>query len=59
MIGFIYFMITAPQRLQSEDYQIRHEALQLMYQKGSRTPIEPSSVVAIANPGNATPDGAQ
>ena len=50
IIGFLYFMIMAPEKLQSEDYQIRHEALELIREKGSSTQIKPSSLDAIANP---------
>jgi len=30
VIGFMYFMVVAPEKLQSEDYQIRHETLELI-----------------------------
>lgn len=49
-IGFLYFMIRAPEKLQSEEYQLRHESLQLIKQKGSSIEISPSSLEAIANP---------
>src|ERR1700674_5560253 len=35
IIGFLYFMIWDPKRLQSEEYQLRHESLELIRQKGS------------------------
>lgn len=48
-LGFIYFALIRPEKLQSEDYQIRHESLQIIQQKGGKTlPIE--SIEAIANP---------
>ena len=50
IIGFFYFMIFAPHRLQSEEYQIRHEALELIKEKGSPIEISPSSLDAITNP---------
>ncbi|MBP6012037.1 MAG: hypothetical protein KBA31_07405 [Alphaproteobacteria bacterium] len=50
VVGFLWFMVKAPEKLQSEDYQIRHEALQLIRQKGSKFLIAPSSLEAIANP---------
>jgi len=53
ILGFFYFMIFAPDKLQSEDYQIRHETLELIKQKGSSVEIEPSSLHAIANPAHA------
>jgi hypothetical protein len=50
IVGFFYFMIAGPQRLQSEEYQIRHEALELIREKGSSFEVKPSSVDSIANP---------
>jgi hypothetical protein len=50
LIGFLYFMIYAPEKLQSEDYQIRHETLELIRQKGTTLEISPSSLNVIANP---------
>jgi hypothetical protein len=50
ILGFLYFMIFAPEKLQSEDYQLRHETLELIRQKGSSVAIAPSSLEAIANP---------
>jgi hypothetical protein len=54
VLGFFYFMIFAPQRLQSEEYQIRHETLELIKEKGSSVEIAPSSLEAIANPVHST-----
>lgn len=45
-----YFTIVNPAKLQSEDYQLRRQALELIQQKGSRFPIDAGSVEAIANP---------
>ena len=50
IIGFFYFMLFAPERLQSEDYQLRHETLQLIKTKGSELAVLPSSLEAISNP---------
>jgi hypothetical protein len=50
IFGFLYFMIVDPSKLQSEEYQIRHEALEVIKQKGSSVEIIPSSLEAIANP---------
>jgi hypothetical protein len=50
LIGFFYFMVRDPTKLQSEEYQIRHEALEVIKQKGSSVEIIPSSLEAIANP---------
>ena len=48
--GFFYFMIAAPEKLQSEEYQLRHETIELIKQKGSAIEVSPSSLEAIANP---------
>lgn len=48
-LGFAYFALAKPEKLQSEDYQIRHESLQIIQQKGKKA-ISLSSVAAIANP---------
>jgi hypothetical protein len=53
ILGFLYFMIFDPHRLQSEEYQIRHETLELIRQKGSTVELTPSSLEAIANPVHA------
>jgi hypothetical protein len=49
-IGFGYFAIVKPEKLQSEDYQLRHESLQMIQQKGGRIILDPASIEAIANP---------
>ena len=49
-LGFVYFAIFRPEKLQSEDYQVRHEALEIIRQKGGLLQIAPSSIEAIANP---------
>ena len=49
--GFVYFARTKPELLQSEDYQLRHEALQMIQkQSGHAGVIDVSDVTAIANP---------
>lgn len=53
IIGFLYFMVMAPEKLQSEEYQIRHEALEVIKQKGTSVRISPSSLEAITNPVHA------
>ena len=50
-VGFALF---SPRHLQSEDYQIRHEALQIIQQKSGEIPVKSPSLEAIANPGHAT-----
>jgi hypothetical protein len=49
-IGFLGFAIFRPEKLQSEEYQLRHESLQLIQQKSGRLAITPASIEAIANP---------
>ena len=46
----LYFALFKPDKLQSEEYQIRHETLELIKQKGSTVELSPSSIVAIPNP---------
>lgn len=46
----VYFAIANPEKLQSEDYQLRHEALGLIQEKSGRAPFDMSAVHAIANP---------
>jgi hypothetical protein len=48
--AYIYWMLRSPDRLHSEDYQLRRQALQMIYEKGGRTAVLASSVVAITNP---------
>jgi len=48
--GYIYFSIVAPERLQSEDYQLKHEALEIIKQKGTDIEVLPSSIEAISDP---------
>ena len=49
-IGFIYFMLRDPDKLQSENYQIQKRALELISQKGRSIRISPTSIEAITNP---------
>jgi hypothetical protein len=46
----LIFGIFKPDKMQSEEYQIRHEALELIRQKGSPIEVSPSSLEGIANP---------
>ena len=48
--GFAYFAIKQPEKLQSEDYQLRHEAIQLIQTKGGQVAVDITSLEAIANP---------
>jgi len=47
----IYFAGWKSDRLQSEDYQIRAQALRLIEEKGGRIKVEPASVEDIARTG--------
>ena len=49
-LGFVYFAITKPEKLQSEEYQLRHETLQIIQQKTGQLIVDPTSLAAIANP---------
>jgi len=49
-IGFTYFAFTNPEKLQSEDYQLRHESLQMMQTQTGSTTIDVSAITAITNP---------
>jgi hypothetical protein len=49
-LGFIYFALFKPEKLQSEDYQIRHESLQIIQQKSGSIEITGTSINQIANP---------
>ena len=48
--GFLGFAIFRPDKLQSEEYQLRHQSLQLIQQKSGRLALSPTSIEAIANP---------
>jgi hypothetical protein len=56
IFGFLYFMVFDPSKLQSEDYQIRHEAIEVIREKGTRAAISSASLEAIANPIHAVVD---
>jgi hypothetical protein len=55
-LGFFYFMFRDPGKLQSEGYQLQHEALQMIQQKrtGELT-IDPTSLPASTNPALSSP----
>ena len=52
--GFIYFAISDPDKLRSEQYELRKTALSMIEEKGDSIPIEATSVEAIANLGYST-----
>lgn len=49
-LAFVGFAIFKPEKLQSEEYQIKHESLQLIQQKAGRLTVAPTSLTALANP---------
>jgi len=49
-LGFVFFAIFKPEKLQSEDYQIRHESLQIIQQKSGAIELPAVSLENIANP---------
>ena len=48
--SYIFFAIFKPDKLQSEDYQLRHESLKIIQQKSGRITVPDTSIEAIANP---------
>jgi hypothetical protein len=48
--AYFYFMVREPNRLHSEDYQLRQQALEMIYEKGARGGIYATSIIAITNP---------
>ena len=50
LFSFLYFMFKAPDRLQSESYQLRKQALELIEEKGGLSVIDAASIEAISNP---------
>lgn len=49
-LGFVFFAIFKPEKLQSEDYQIRHESLQIIQQKSGSIELPNVSLENITNP---------
>ena len=54
--GFVYFALFKAEKLQSEDYQIRHESLQIIQQKIGTIEAPLSSLENIANPRHHLPN---
>lgn len=48
--GFLYFLLRDPDKLRSEDFEIRKQALELIEEKGGKIPMLETSVTDIANP---------
>jgi hypothetical protein len=49
-LGYGYFALCKPDKLQSEEYQLRHETLELIRQKGAHLPVSSASLDIVANP---------
>ena len=50
LAAYVYFMFTQPDRLQSEGYQLRKQALELIEEKGSLAVVEATTIEVISNP---------
>lgn len=50
LFAFLFFMFRDPDRLQSESFQLRKQALELIEEKGSLAIIDASSIEVISNP---------
>lgn len=48
-IGFFYFMLKSPEKLRSEQYELRKMALEIVEHKGGQISIAETSVEAISN----------
>lgn len=48
--GFVYFMLTDPDKLQSEEYQIKARVLEYIEEKGGVSEDERRVIEAISNP---------
>ena len=49
-IAFLYFMFKDPDKLRSEEYELRKQALEIIEEKGGRIPLTGTSIASIANP---------
>lgn len=49
-LGFLFLLIFDRDKLQSEEYQIKKQSLELIREKGLEFPIDPTSINSIANP---------
>ena len=50
LFGFLFLLFFDRDKLQSEDYQIRKQSLELIQEKGDHIPMSVTSVEAISNP---------
>jgi hypothetical protein len=50
-----YFAFRRPEKLQSEEYQLRQQTLNIIEEKGGRITVDKVSLEEIANPPLSTP----
>lgn len=50
VLGFLVLLFVDRDKLQSEDYQIRKQSLELIQEKGDPVPVRATSIDAITNP---------
>lgn len=56
LVGFLFLLFFDRDKLQSEDYQIRKQSLELIQEKGDPVPIRAASLEGITNPRRAQID---
>ena len=49
-VGFLFLLLFDRDKLQSEDWQLRKQSLELIQEKGDPIPINPASLELISNP---------
>ena len=49
-LGFLFLLLFDRDKLQSEEYQIRKQSLELIQNKGQRFPVVAPSIESISNP---------
>ena len=54
-IGFYYFMKNDPNRLHSEGFQLKRQALELIEEKGKDFAIDATSIQRISDPNGSPP----
>ena len=47
--GFVFFALSSPEKLQSEEYQLRHETLEIIQSRRWATAIAPETIERIAS----------
>lgn len=50
IVGYLFLLLFDRDRLQSEDYQLRKQSLELIQEKGQPFPISAPSIESISNP---------